>query len=71
MKNKRIKRRKRLKQEQPLRARLLRAASEARNAANEFPPGRRRELILRKAREAEVIAYLEEWLSSPGLELPE
>ena len=66
-----MKRRKRLKQEQPLRARLLRAASEARNAANELPPGRRREVILRKAREAEVVASLEEWLSSPGLELPE
>ncbi len=71
MKGKRIKRRKRLKQEQPLRVRLLLAASEARNAANELPPGRRREVILRKARDAEAAAYLEEWLSSSGLELPE
>jgi hypothetical protein len=70
MKGKLIKRRKRSKQMQP-QVRLLHAASEARNAANQLPPGRKRELILRKAQEAEIVAYLDEWLSSPGLQLPE
>jgi hypothetical protein len=71
VKGKLMKGRKRSKQMQPLNVRLLHAASEARTAANQLPPGRERKMILRKAQEAEIVAYLDEWLSSPGLQLPE
>jgi hypothetical protein len=71
MKGELMKRRKRCKQMHPLKVRLLHAVSEARNAANQLPPGRKREMILRKAHETEIVAYLDEWLSSPGSQLPE
>ena len=66
-----MKGRKRSKQMRPLKVRLLHAASEARTAANQLPPGSERKMILRKAQEAEMVVCLVEWLSSPGLQLPE
>jgi hypothetical protein len=50
--------------------RLLEAAAEARLQASLLPPGRLRHELLRKAREAETAANLNEWLTSPGLRPP-
>jgi hypothetical protein len=33
-------------------------------------PGQERDDLLRKAREAETAAHMDEWLSSPGLKTP-
>jgi len=48
--------------------RLQRAAGEAREAAGKLPDGQQRDALLRKARQAETAAHLNDWLSSPGLQ---
>jgi hypothetical protein len=50
--------------------RLLEAAVEARRQAALLPPGLEQRDLLRKAREAETAAHMNEWLTSPGLQPP-
>ncbi len=50
--------------------RLLESAAEAREQAARLPPGRLQRELLRKAREAETTAHLNDWLTSPGLRAP-
>ena len=50
--------------------RLQQAADAARDAARLLPEGQQRELLLKKAREAETAAHINEWLASPGLRAP-
>jgi hypothetical protein len=64
------KRRRRIKQELSLRTRLLKSARAAREKADRLPPGEERLALLRKARQAEVVADFEVWLSTPGLGAP-
>ncbi len=59
------KRRRRFKQATPLGERLLKSAREARDAAKQLPPGIDQARLLRRAREAEAIAQLEEFLRGP------
>jgi len=50
-----------------------RLAEEARGfkeAADKLPHGTARELLLRRARQAETAAHINEWLRSPGLQPP-
>jgi hypothetical protein len=61
----RKKRRRRVKQSLPLGERLLRSAREARDAAQQLPPGLDQMRLLKRAREAEAIAQLEEFLRAP------
>ena len=63
--------RNRAKQISTLEQRLQNAAAEARQAAKSLPPGAEREEQIRKARQAEVAAHLNKWISSPGLRPPE
>jgi hypothetical protein len=48
--------------------RLQRAAEEAREAARSLPQGCERDALLKRARQAEAAAHINEWLSSPGLQ---
>jgi hypothetical protein len=48
----------------PLEAERLRAE------ADELPPGETRDLLLRKARQADTAAHVDDWLNSPGLQPP-
>ncbi|MBI5264691.1 MAG: hypothetical protein HY852_23090 [Bradyrhizobium sp.] len=50
--------------------RLQRAANEAREAAGKLPHGRERDALLKKARQSETAAHINEWLMSPGLQSP-
>jgi len=50
--------------------RLQRLAGEAREAAGRLPDGQQRDALLRKARQAETAAHLNQWLSSPGPQSP-
>lgn len=50
--------------------RLQRAADEAREAAKRLPQGHERDALLRKARQSETAAHINEWLMSPGLQSP-
>ena len=61
----RKKRRRRFKQALPLGERLLQSAREARDEAKQLPPGIDQARLLRRAREAEAIAQLEEFLRGP------
>ena len=54
----------------PFDERLQRVAEEARAAAETLPAGQVREALLRRARQAETAAHLNEWLTSPGLQSP-
>jgi hypothetical protein len=48
--------------------RLQRVARDAREAAQRLPRGQEREMLLRKARQAETAADINGWLTSPGLQ---
>ena len=62
--------RRRVKQQFSLEERLARESKAAREKARFLPPGRDREILLRRARQHELAASLSEWLRSPGLRRP-
>ena len=62
--------RRRFKQSPSLEERLDQEATSLREQAKLLPPGRLRELALRKARQMDVTAHINEWLTSPGLRAP-
>lgn len=57
--------RNRRKQTQSLQERLAAFAEGARERAHELPPGREREMLLRRARQNEVASNLTDWLNAP------
>ena len=50
--------------------RLSTHAEKMKEAAMRLPAGKEREDILKKVRQLDVAAHLDEWLSSPGLMPP-
>jgi hypothetical protein len=60
----------RFKQDRTLGERLIKEAKLARERAEQLPPGKEKEALLEKAREADVTARIDEWLNSPGLRGP-
>ena len=54
----------------PLDQRLEEQAKRLRKEARGTPPGVEREKLLRRARQTETAAHIQEWLSSPGLQAP-
>ena len=63
--------RRRVKQTATLEDRLVEHARRLRAEAARLPPGADREEILHRAQQAETTARLSDWLSSPGLGLPD
>ena len=63
--------RRRFKQTQTFEERLAEEAERFRTAAEELPPGTARELLLRRARQAETASHMSGWLRSPGLQPPQ
>jgi hypothetical protein len=63
--------RRRFKQTQSLEERLAQEAERLREQAQKLPHGPEREILLRKARQAETGSHMSEWLRSPGLQPPE
>ncbi len=53
-----------------LRERLASFAKDARKKAALLPPGPEREQMLRKARQADTAAHLDDWANSSGLRPP-
>jgi hypothetical protein len=45
-------------------------AQKLREEAEKLPRGKEREALLRRARQADTAAHVNEWLSSPGLQPP-
>ena len=62
--------RRRFKQTQSLKDRLVGEVKRLREEAKLLPPAALREGKLRKARQAETAAHIDEWLRSPGLQPP-
>ena len=62
--------RRRFKQTETFQQRLAEEAERFRKAAEEAPPGMARELLLRRARQAEIASHMNDWVRSPGLQPP-
>ncbi|MCK1713326.1 MULTISPECIES: hypothetical protein [unclassified Bradyrhizobium] len=66
-----MKRRRRIKHTSTFEERLAQEARRFKEAAEkELPGSTARELLLRRARQAETASHLSEWLRSPGLAAP-
>ena len=65
-----MKTRRRVKQTKSLSERLADEAARCREEARALAPGRRREMLLRRARQDEMAVQIEDWLRSPGLRAP-
>lgn len=62
--------RRRFKQTQSLEYRLAAFAAEVRAKAAKLAPGAEKDELLRKARQADTAAHLNEWAYSSGLQSP-
>ena len=62
--------RRRFKQPLSLQDRLATWANDVREQASLLPPGQERELLLKKARQADTACHLEDWANSAGLQPP-
>jgi hypothetical protein len=50
--------------------RLANEAERLREEAETKPPGPERDALLRKARQADIAAHIDQWVSSAGLKAP-
>jgi len=62
--------RRRFKQTKSLKERLLEEAQNLREEAKLLPYGPVRDATLKKARQTEAAAHMDDWLNSPGLRPP-
>jgi hypothetical protein len=62
--------RRRFKQTTTLDERLEDQAKRLRDEARGTPPGVARDKLMRRARQAEAAAHMQDWLTSPGLQPP-
>jgi len=62
--------RRRFKQSASLQERLRAFAEDVREQASGLRPGKEREELLRKARQADTAAHLDDWANSAGLQSP-
>jgi hypothetical protein len=60
----------RFKRTQSLKQRLVEQVKRLRDEARLKGPGVEREMLLRRARQTETAAHIDEWLSSAGLKPP-
>jgi hypothetical protein len=62
---------KRRRQETTLQDRVVAWARDVRAQAAELPPGRDRDELLKKVRQAETAMHLDDWANSPGSQPPQ
>jgi hypothetical protein len=62
--------RRRFKQFLSLKDRLTLWAEKVRKVAGQLPPGHEKEALLKKARQADTAAHLDDWANSLGLKPP-
>jgi hypothetical protein len=63
--------RRRILQTNSLKDRLASFAEQVRQKAARLPPGPEKDQMLRKARQADTAAHLNDWANSSGLRAPE
>ena len=61
----------RIRHEKTFKERLIEPSQRFRGEAEKIPDGTARELLLKRARQAETASHMSEWLSSSGLQSPE
>jgi hypothetical protein len=62
--------RRRFKQRQSFKDRLTAWAESVRKQAEKLTPGPERDLMMKKARQADTAAHLDDWVNSPELQPP-
>ena len=62
--------RRRFKQTSSLSERLIEDVEQLKRKLETLPPGTERDLIIRRIRQNETAAHIDEWLRSPGLQPP-
>jgi hypothetical protein len=62
--------RRRFKQTIPLKDRLTAWAKDVMAQAQTLPPGPERDELIKKARQADTAAHIDDWANSPGLRPP-
>jgi hypothetical protein len=62
--------RRRIKQEASFEERLVEHARRLGEQAKMLPPGKERDGLMRRSRQAKITAHLNQWLTSPGLAPP-
>ena len=60
----------RFKRKASLKAQLDLEARQLRDEAEAFPPGHKRDSMLRRARQSQISSHLAEWLTSQGFQPP-
>lgn len=50
---------------------VAKKAARLREEAETKPPGQERDVLLRKARQANTAAHIDDWINSPGLQSPD
>jgi hypothetical protein len=60
----------RVKQTVSLKERLASFAQEVREKASQLRPGPEQEALLKRARQADTAAHIDDWANSPGLQPP-
>jgi hypothetical protein len=60
----------RFKQDKALGEQLIKEARLAREKAEQSPPGEERADVLKKTRQADTVAHIDEWVNSSGLQPP-
>ena len=69
-KEQRLQKRRHIKHEKTFQERLAEEAQRFKEVADKLPHGMARELLLRRARQAETASHINDWLSSLGLQPP-
>jgi hypothetical protein len=62
--------RRRFKQTESLEERLRHQSKRIRLKADSLPPGEERDQLLKKVRDVDMAARIQDWLRSPGLQPP-
>jgi hypothetical protein len=62
--------RRRFKHEASIEERLAKHARRLREQARALAPGKERDGLIRRARQAEIASHISEWITSPGLAAP-
>ena len=60
----------RFRRKASLKAQLDLAAKQLRDEAETFPPGHKRDSMLRRGRQSQITSHLAEWLTSQGFQRP-
>lgn len=63
--------RRRFKQMNSLKDRLVSFAKDMQEKASSLPPGPEKDAMLKKARQADIACHLDDWANSPGLRAPD